>query len=145
MVIAWAGSLVYDRQANKIVFDRNVQSAFQQDAKDVLPMTLTCDRLTADLKTAAATATTSEKTTLKHARAEGTVNFNTLGPKGYHFAAHTVDYDPTTFRMTARGTAEQPGTFEEADGTTGAFEELIYNVQAQQVEHITRAQGDVRR
>jgi hypothetical protein len=144
MAIAWAGSLVYDRQANQIVFDRNVQSAFQQDAKDALPMTLTCDRLTADLKTAAATATTSEKTTLQHARAEGAVSFNTLGAKAFHFTAHTVDYDPTTFRMTAHGSVEQPGTFEEADGTNGSFEELIYNVQAQQPEIIKRGQGEVR-
>jgi hypothetical protein len=144
MAIAWAGSLVYDRQANQIVFDRNVQSAFLQDGKDASPMTLTCDRLTADLTTAPATTTTSEKTTLKHAHAEGAVNFNTLGAKAFRFTAHTVDYDPTTSRMTAHGSVEQPGTFEESDGSNGSFEELIYNVEAQQPEIIKRGQGEVR-
>jgi hypothetical protein len=144
MAISWANSLVYDRQANQIVFDRDVKSAFLQDAKDAATMTLTCDRLTADLKTVPATATTSEKTTLQHALAEGAVNFNSLGAKPYRFSAHTADYDPTTSRMTAHGSPEEPGTIYEPDGSTASFEELIYNVQTQQPEIIKRAQGEMR-
>ncbi len=141
MRIDWAKQLVYDQHTNQIIFDRDVHVVFLQDGKDAAPMTLKhCDRLIVDLKTTPATASAGEKTQLDHLRAEGAVAFES---KAMNFTAHTVDYDPATFRMTARASAEDPGT-EEQGGSSGSFEELVYNIQTQQVETVRGGSQELR-
>jgi hypothetical protein len=143
MAIKWAGSLVYDQPANQIVFDRDVHAVFLQDAKDAAPMTLNhCDRLTVDLKTIPATKSTAAKPELQHVRADGAVDFQS---KSIHFTADTVDYDPTTYLMTAHGTADKPGeVLDDQGGSAGSFRELIYNVQTQMPENINGGGGEIR-
>jgi hypothetical protein len=53
------------------------------------------------------------------------------------FEAGEIEYDPTTFRVTARGAEGAPVVVFDADGVpTGRFAQLVYNVETGQVEQL---------
>jgi hypothetical protein len=171
MNVVWTKFLVYDQTANVITIDGETHTHFQQDAQSPKqagrpgspqaekdqPMELDAQRLVVTLKNsepakvvagsprpaAANSASENGKMQLSHLLAVGNVHFSA---KAVDFDAHSVDYDPRTQIMIARGTDQEPGETRDADGRgNGSFDELIYDVQAQEVKSVTGMHGTLRR
>ncbi len=80
---------------------------------------------------------------VSHVRAETNVQFISKA-KGIQFHAHTIDYDPATQRLIARGSPEEPAYFEDQQGmSTGGFDELEFDTVKQEIVTVKGGRGEV--
>ncbi len=137
VAIEWAKSMSYDPAAEQVVLDGDVVIVHQ--APEESPVRMLTQRLIAELDTDAK----SENQQLKMVRAEGGASFTS---SQIRFDAQTASYDPGSHRIIARGTERQPlEVFDENGVSSGAIEEVWWDVRNNRPERMKNVTGAVRR
>jgi lipopolysaccharide export system protein LptA len=137
LAFKWDQNLIYEEAKQKVFMNGNVL-VVRQDPGASGKMILTGDRLTADVEpppqsstkpttapVARGTPGVPSKLTLKKVHVEGNVDV-VNGPM--HVRAESMDYDPTTHQVTARGSARRRvQKINDNDQEEASFDELIYD------------------
>ncbi|HZZ42194.1 MAG TPA: hypothetical protein VFE58_04595 [Tepidisphaeraceae bacterium] len=144
---SWAQQMVFDQTANLMTMTGDVVVAHESNGGAEKPFRLDADKVVATLTPAAATqpggTVETEKVQLKHVLAQGTVRFTS---KDDLLTAETVDYDPETGILTARGQGRDPVHLFDPDGVQiGTATEVVYNTKTGENLKMTDAQFHARR
>jgi hypothetical protein len=98
---------------------------------------------TAPATTSPAEASANQKMRLKHVVAQDQVEFIS---SPIHFEASSIDYDPNTHLLIAKGTDRVRAQLYDEKGTVaGEFEELYYNTQTGRIDHTVNFRSTVRK
>jgi len=98
---------------------------------------------TAPATTSPADSSANQKMRLKHVLASDQVEFLSLP---IHFEASSIDYDPNTHVLIAKGTDRMRAQMYDEKGTVqGSFEELYYNTQTGRIDHTVNFRSTVRK
>jgi hypothetical protein len=140
IAIGWSKSMTYDAAANRVVLDstppERVAVARQQPGQEVV--SVRADRLVADLLSGKG----AEQNRLKAVHAEGNVTMTTKGTKVD--AAHAT-YSPDANQLTVRGENGRPVELEDGGLSKGSFEELVWDLKANQLLRAKNLSGSIRR
>jgi hypothetical protein len=139
----WGKALKYDENARRMMMTGGVHIE-HDSGSDNKPFSLRCQTITADLEPVPTTQPTSapaaskpedtsnQKMRLKHVTASDQVEFISLP---VHFEASSIDYDPNTHMLIAKGSDRVRAQLYDEKGTVkGSFVELHYNTQNGEVE-----------
>lgn len=145
---AWDQRMVFDQIANIMVMTGNVAIVHESESGNDKPFRLDADKVTATLTpkaptTRQATGQPSDAMELKHVLAEGTIRFTS---KDMQLTAATVDYDPTSGLLIARGLGRDPVHLYDIDGVlTGTADEIWYNAKTGENLKAINLQAQTRR
>jgi hypothetical protein len=152
---SWSQQMVFDQTANVMTMTGDVVIAHEADAADKNnaggAFRLDADKVTATLapkEPAQGGANDSPQGTpdsvqLKHVLAEGTIRFTS---KDTQLTASTVDYDPDTGVLIARGLGRDPVHLYDADGVQiGTATEVYFNTKTGQSLKMVNVQAHSRR
>ncbi len=158
MNVVWSKELVYDQASQVITIDGDTHSRFKPDAPVAKqgetdpPMQLDAQRLVVTLKNEKPTGVAPAGTVspgepgrvkLSNLLAVGKVHFSA---KAVDFDAHSVEYDPDRQTITARASDAEPGETSDTAGRGGmTFDTLVYDMQKQEIDHLTGAHATIRR
>ncbi len=136
--MAWEKQLLYDEAGRQAVMEGNVRVGHTDEGADPKVFEMYGDRFVADLEPAdpnappAPAGAQGPRTQVKHIHGEGHIAFRT---NGLWFDADTIDYDPATHIMIARGSDRRPARrLNDKEGPeqgleTATFPEIEYNAQ----------------
>jgi hypothetical protein len=151
----WHRELRYDENQRRMTMSGDVHIVHDSGG-DSKPFTLSCQTVVADLEPATTTqpttapatqpiptSPTNEKMRIKHVMAQDQVEFISLP---VHFEATSIDYDPNTHILIAKGSDRVHAELYDDKGTVkGSFTELRYNTQTGQIEQTLGFRTTVRK
>jgi hypothetical protein len=148
---SWQRELRYDEAGRRMTMSGDVHIVHDSGG-DSKPFTLNCQTVIADLEPASTTEPTTqtvpaspsnEKMRMKHVTAQDQVEFISMP---VHFEATSIDYDPNTHILIAKGSDRVRAELYDDKGTVkGSFAQLRYNTQTGRIEETLGFRTTVRK
>lgn len=140
----WQKELVFDEAQNRATMSDNVVIVHQDPGDNAAQFRLLANEVVADLVPGGVAQRPggAPEFRVKRLIADGDVRFSS---RQIQFEAGTLEYDPSTSTLVARGTDRNPAQlFDESGVSKGSFEELFYNTTTEQIR-LKNPQAQIRR